>query len=190
MSHFLSLVSQNLSLCKPPKKTSHTSHSAMCQHAECHLLLLLLLRLLLLLLLMPLVECWCMCPPYRPGRPSGVDHTSVGDLRTNSNCPHISFVLFHNITWYTNLLVSHIHANHTSVGDMRANSNCPHISFALLHNITWYTNSLVPRIHANTSKLCNITCTVVATGVILRSLGCSGSLVVRGPIILATVHPL
>jgi hypothetical protein len=32
--------------------------------------------------------------------------------------------------------------------------------------------SIISRIHANTTKLCNITCTLVATGVILRSLKC------------------
>jgi hypothetical protein len=51
--------------------------------------------------------------------------------------------------------------------------------FVLFHSVTCYTKSLVPRIHVNTTKLRNITCTLVTTGVILRSLECNHKMVVN-----------
>jgi hypothetical protein len=66
-----------------PRSQPTPSHCTIHQQVECHLLLLLLLLLLIfiLIIIMPLAECWCMCPPHRLGRPSGVDHTSVGDRK-------------------------------------------------------------------------------------------------------------
>ena len=43
----------------------------------------------------------------------------------------------------------------------------------LLHNVTCYTNYLLSCAHVNTTKLRIITCTLVATCMILRSLGCT-----------------
>jgi hypothetical protein len=46
------------------------------------------------------------------------------------------------------------------------------LHFVLFHIVTCCTKSLISRIHVNTTKLHNITCTLVATGVILRNLEC------------------
>jgi hypothetical protein len=47
------------------------------------------------------------------------------------------------------------------------------LHFVVFHNITCYTNSIVTCIHVNTKKLHNITCTLVATSVILWRLECN-----------------
>ena len=52
--------------------------------------------------------------------------------------------------------------------------NGPHhtlkmLQFVLFHSVTCYINSIVSRFHVNTTKPCDITCTLVATCVILRS---------------------
>ena len=49
------------------------------------------------------------------------------------------------------------------------------------HSVTCYTNSIVSRIHVNTPKLRTITCSLVATCVIPRSLECSYVALNLGP---------
>ena len=53
------------------------------------------------------------------------------------------------------------------------------LQFVLFYSVTRYTRSLVSGIHVNTTKLRNITCTLVATGVILQSLECNHIMVVN-----------
>ena len=68
-----------------------------------------------------------------------------------------------------------VHAYAISSG--KAKWSGPHhtikmLHLVLFHSVTCYTNSMVSNIHVDTTKLCNITCTLLATGVILRSLEC------------------
>ena len=54
------------------------------------------------------------------------------------------------------------------------------VHFVELHNVTCYTNLLLSCIHANTTKLHNITCTLVATSVILgrsKCIQCVGNMI-------------
>jgi hypothetical protein len=62
--------------------------------------------LFLFFFLYNLLNVACIRPPHCPGRPSGVDHT------------HISFVLLHNVTCYTNSIISHIHVKTTEFRDI------------------------------------------------------------------------
>ena len=47
-------------------------------------------------------------------------------------------------------------------------SNITMLQFALFHNAKYYTNYMLSCIHVNTTKLCNISCTLVATCLILQ----------------------
>jgi hypothetical protein len=46
------------------------------------------------------------------------------------------------------------------------------LHFVLFHSVPCYTNSIASCIHVNTTRLRNITCSLIAMGVILRSLEC------------------
>ena len=63
---------------------------------------------------------------------------------------------------------SHVHTHHVV---MLLCHYC-NVDFVLFHNVTCYINSLSSRIHVNTTQVLNITCTLVATSVILWSLEC------------------
>ena len=102
---FLSLISRNLSLMQSTQEVNPHRHIAPCVSMWSVTFLFFFFSLCHLLNVGA-----CICDIARP---SGVDHTSIGDMITNSNCPHIFFVLFHNLTCYTNSIVSRIHVNTT-----------------------------------------------------------------------------
>ena len=57
-------------------------------------------------------------------------------------------------------------------GQVESHHTIKMLHFVSLYSFTCYTNPIVSRIYVNTTKLHNITCTLVAIGVILRSLEC------------------
>jgi hypothetical protein len=64
-----------------------------------------------------------------------------------------------------------VHAYATS--PRKAKWSGPHhttkiLNFMSFHSVRWYTHSRVSRIHVNTTKLRNITCTLIATVVIIQ----------------------
>ena len=70
-----------------------------------------------------------------------------------------------------------VHAYATSHGKVEWNGRPHHtiktLHFVLFHSVTCYTNSIISCIPVDTMKLCNVTCTSVERGVILRSWECS-----------------
>jgi hypothetical protein len=51
--------------------------------------------------------------------------------------------------------------------------NTKMLHYVLFHTVTCYTKSIVSFIHVNTTKLHNITCTLVASSVVLRNSKCT-----------------
>ena len=95
----------------------------------------------------------------------------------NLNFPpfcHISF------SYITSFDIQIIHQrNHTTCLYV---SHCYHchycnVDFVLFHNVTYYTNYLLSCIHVSTITLLDVTCTLVATSMILGKLESIGSLI-------------
>jgi hypothetical protein len=59
------------------------------------------------------------------------------------------------------------------------------LHFVSFHSVTCYTDSMVSRIHVNPTKLRNIMCTLIATGVIIRNLECNS----LSPLYLTHINP-
>ena len=63
--------------------------------------------------------------------------------------------------------------------------HCPYynIDIVLFHDVTSYINPFLSPIHVNTIKLLHITCTLVATKMILWSLECIGNLPYKNKVV-------
>ena len=107
---FLPLISQNLSLMQTTKEIN--PHPCIAPYVNMWSATFLFVFFFFLCHLLNVGAC--IHHIAREGQ-SGVDHTSVGDERTNSNRPHISLELFHNVTCYANSIVSRIHVKTTKL---------------------------------------------------------------------------
>jgi hypothetical protein len=99
---FLSLMSRNLSLMQTTHKVNPHPRISPCVSATFFFIFFFLCHLL------NVGACICHITQE-------VEHTRVGDRRMNLNCIHISFVLFYNITCYTNSIITHINVNTTKL---------------------------------------------------------------------------
>ena len=110
---FLSLISRNLSLMQITKEVNPHPHIAPCVNIWSVTFLFLFFVLCHLLNVGT-----CVCHIAQEGQ---VEWTtiSIGDGRKNSICPHISSVLFRNVTCYTNSIISRIHVNTTKLYNIR-----------------------------------------------------------------------
>jgi hypothetical protein len=93
-------------------------------------------------------------------------HVSICGVLPSCSC-YFSFSFSYATCWML------VHACATSSGKAKwsaPNHAITMLHFVSFHSVTWYTNSILSRIHVHARKLCDITCTLVATGVILRSL--------------------
>ena len=85
------------------------------------------------------------------------------------SCCHISF---------SYIMGFDIKQIHHQIQTTHSHASCGHychycnVDFVLFHNMSCYTNSLLPCIHVNTTYLLNVTCTLVATCMILWRLEC------------------
>ena len=111
--------------------------------------------------------CHLCKPPKKPTHTLTLRHVSICDVSPSYSYSYSSYVT----CWML------VHMPHRQGMPSGVDHTTPHhtiemLHFVLFHSVTCYTKSIVSRIHINTTKFCNITCTLVATCMILRSLEC------------------
>ena len=114
--------------------------------------------------------------PFINVTPSLISQKRYGKDVLSSNLPpccHISFsyITSFTIKYSTKDFKPHACMHHVVI--IVIYCHYCRLTFMLFCNITCCINSLLSRIHVNTANLLNITCTLVAVGVILGRLECS-----------------